>query len=169
MVPANCTRSALRLSQLLTEVAPTPALPSWQMLTRPAHRNCCGSATALSSVRMRASMTPRPSRLGLRRRAARTSTPGRSEAEAGVGRVRLSRGAEEKRPVSFISAPSFCGVRVAEPSLVLLANPNVAASALLRRVVACFAYSELKTDRTDTVAELSRVWTLAWAGRARGD
>ena len=167
MVPANCTRSALRLSQLLTEVAPTPALPSWQMLTRPAHRNCCGSATALSSVRMRASMTPRPSRLGLRRRAARTSTPGRSEAEAGVGRARLSRGAEEKRPVSFISAPSFCGV--AEPSLVLLANPNVAASALLRRVVACFAYSELKTDRTDTVAELSRVWTLAWAGRARGD
>ena len=86
-----------------------------------------------------------------------------------MGRVRLSRGAEEKRPVSFISAPSFCGVRVAEPSLVLLANPNVAASALLRRVVACFAYSELKTDRTDTVAELSRVWTLAWAGRARGD
>ena len=69
-----------------------------------------------------------------------------------MGRVRLSRGAEEKRPVSFISAPSFCGVRVAEPSLVLLANPNVAASALLRRVVACFAYSELKTDRTDTVA-----------------
>lgn len=76
-----------------------------------------------------------------------------------MGRVRLSRGAEEKRPVSFISAPSFCGVRVAEPSLVLLANPNVAASALLRRVVACFAYSELKTDRTDTVAELSRVWS----------
>jgi hypothetical protein len=88
-----------------------------------------------------------------------------------VGRVRLSRGAEEKRPVSFISAPSFCGVRVAEPSLVLLANPNVAASALLRRVVACFAYSELKTDRTDTVfAELSRRCVeLAWAGRARGD
>ena len=81
-----------------------------------------------------------------------------------MGRVRLSRGAEEKRPVSFISAPSFCGVRVAEPSLVLLANPNVAASALLRRVVACFAYSELKTDRTDTVAELSRVWS--WRGLA---
>jgi hypothetical protein len=81
-----------------------------------------------------------------------------------VGRVRLSRGAEEKRPVSFISAPSFCGVRVAEPSLVLLANPNVAASALLRRVVACFAYSELKTDRTDTVFAELRVSVACGAG-----
>ena len=86
-----------------------------------------------------------------------------------MGRVRLSRGAEEKRPVSFISAPSFCGVRVAEPSLVLLANPNVAASALLRRVVACFAYSELKTDRTDTVFAWNSVacgagvgWPCPW-------
>merc|ERR1740130_344053 len=88
-------------------------------LTRPAHRNCCGSATALSSVRMRVSMTPRPSRLGLRRRAARTSTPGRSEAEGGARLVIFSRCAEEKRQVSLFLAP-LCGV--AEASLLLLAT-----------------------------------------------
>ena len=119
MVPATCTRSASRLCQLSTEIAPTPALRSWQKLTRPAHRNCCGSATALSSVRMRVSMTPRPSRLGLRRRAARTSTPGRSEAEGGARLVIFSRCAEEKRPVSLFLAP-LCGV--AEASLLLLAT-----------------------------------------------
>ena len=67
LILADCTHSAPRPSELVsTDFDPhAPLRLSWQRTTRPAHRNCCGSATALSSVRMRVHMMPKPSRLGL--------------------------------------------------------------------------------------------------------
>ena len=73
---------------------------SWQMRTRPAHRSCCGSATAPSWARTRASWTPRPSRLGLRRRGARRRPPARSEARSEARRAaRDGLASREARPV----------------------------------------------------------------------
>ena len=76
------------------------ARPSWQMRTRPAHRSCCGSATAPSWARTRASWTPRPSRPGLRRRGARRRPPARSEARSEARRAaRDGLASREARPV----------------------------------------------------------------------
>ena len=103
---------------------------SWQMRTRPAHRSCCGSATAPSWARTRASWTPRPSRPGLRRRGARRRPPARSEARRAARDGLASR---EARPVRQRSVYYMASSRhtVARPRPLASGQSNAACLAAL--------------------------------------
>ena len=114
--------------------------PSWQMRTRPAHRSCCGSATAPSSARTRASWTPRPSRLGLRRRGARRRPPARSEARRAARDGLASR---EGRPASQCSVYYGLACHLGVATTLAAGQSNVAPrGTAFRRVVACFLFSQ---------------------------
>ena len=110
------------------------ARPSWQMRTRPAHRSCCGSATAPSWARTRASWTPRPSRPGLRRRGARRRPPARSEARSEARRAaRDGLASREARPVRQCSVYYMVSSRhtVARPRPLASGQSNAACLAAL--------------------------------------
>ena len=129
------------------------ARPSWQMRTRPAHRSCCGSATAPSWARTRASWTPRPSRPGLRRRGARRRPPARSEARSEARRVaRDGLASREARPVRQRSVYYMASSRhtVARPRPLASGKSNAACLAALLSDEWSHVSSFLRQGKLDT-------------------
>ena len=140
------------------------ARPSWQMRTRPAHRSCCGSATAPSWARTRASWTPRPSRPGLRRRGARRRPPARSEARSEARRVaRDGLASREARPVRQRSVYYMASSRhtVARPRPLASGKSNAACLAALLSDEWSHVSSFLRQGKLDTQPHLSAVFFAA--------
>ena len=140
------------------------ARPSWQMRTRPAHRSCCGSATAPSWARTRASWTPRPSRPGLRRRGARRRPPARSEARSEARRAaRDGLASREARPVRQRSVYYMASSRhtVARPRPLASGKSNAACLAALLSDEWSHVSSFLRQGKLDTQPHLSAVFCAA--------
>ena len=136
------------------------APPSWQMRTRPAHRSCCGSATAPSWARTRASWTPRPSRPGLRTRGARRRPPARREAWRAARDGLASR---EARPVRQCSVYYMASSRhtVARPRPLASGQSNAACLAALLSDEWSHVSSFLRRGKFETQMDLPAVFCAA--------